>query len=172
LNRITTTTLLDDIKMTGASMKRAFKLAALGLAGLLILSLVLAIAPYFLLSGIRESHISANVPDQTQFSVILTGDLNSYFSEKLGSQAGVKYQLLRDQPTQSGVAFPKFYAWVTVALLPSERKIEEGAVGLAAVDKALFSVTAFVSVDDIKTHPDDLKKIFPAEVIERIKKHL
>jgi hypothetical protein len=65
LNRITTTTLLDDIKMTGASMKRAFKLAALGLAGLLILSLVLAIAPYFLLSGIRESHISANVPDHS-----------------------------------------------------------------------------------------------------------
>jgi hypothetical protein len=117
-------------------MKRALKLAALGLAGLLILSLALAIAPYFLLSGIRESHISANVPDQTQFSVILTRDLNSYFSQKLGSQADVKYQLLRDQPTQSGVAFPKFYAWVTVALLPSERKIEEGAVRLAAREQA------------------------------------
>jgi hypothetical protein len=145
-------------------MKRAFKLAAVGLAGLLILSLVLAIAPYFLLSGMRESHISANVPDQTQFSVILTRDLNSYFSQKLGSQADAKYQLLRE------AAFPKFYAWVTVASLPSERKIEEGAIRLAAVDKASFSVTAFVSVDDIKTHPDDLKKIFPAEVIERIKK--
>jgi hypothetical protein len=153
-------------------MKRAFKLAVVGLAGLLVLSLVSAIAPYFLLSGIRESHISANVPDQMQFSVIPTRDLNSYFSQKLGSQADVKYQLLRDHPTLSGVAFPKFYAWVTVDSLQSERKIEEGAVRLAAVDKASFSVTDFVSLDDIKTRPDDLKKIFPAEVIERIKTHL
>jgi hypothetical protein len=130
------------------NMERALKLAALGLAGILVLSLVVAIAPFFLLSRIRESHISANVPDQTQFSITLTRDLNSYFSQKLGSQADVKYQLLRNQPTQSGVGFPNFYAWVTIASLPTERKIEEGAVRLAAVDKASFLVTKFVSVDD------------------------
>jgi hypothetical protein len=153
-------------------MKRALKLAALGLAGLLVLWLVIAIAPYLFMSKMRESHIGANVPDQTQFSIILTRDLNSYFSQKLGSQANVEYQLLRDQPTQSGVAFPKFYAWVTIASLPSERKVEEGAVRLAAEDKASFSVTDFVSVDEIRTHPDSLKKVFPSDVIERIKRHL
>jgi hypothetical protein len=153
-------------------MKRALKLAALGLAGLLVLWLVIAIAPYLFMSKMRESHIGANVPDQTQFSIILPRDLNSYFSQKLGSQANVEYQLLRDQPTQSGVAFPKFYAWVTIASLPSERKVEEGAVRLAAEDKASFSVTDFVSVDEIRTHPDSLKKVFPSDVIERIKRHL
>jgi hypothetical protein len=66
------------------------------------------------------------------------------------------------------LAFPKFYAWVTVLSLQSGTKIEEGAVKLTARDKVSFSVTDFVSVDDIKTHHDDLKKIFPSGILGQI----
>jgi hypothetical protein len=120
------------------------------------------------LSWIHEGHIKANVPEQDRFSITLTRDLNRYFSDKLASQVDVKYQLLRDQPTQAGLAFPKFYAWVTVLSRQSGTKIEEGAVKFAARDKVSFSVTDFVSVDDIKTHHDDLKKIFPSDILGKI----
>jgi hypothetical protein len=154
------------IELLGKLKILRFSLYLLG--GFLILSLIFAIAAFFSLSWIHEGHIWANVPEQDQFSITLTRDLNRYFSDKLASQVDVKYQLLGDQPTQAGLAFPKFYAWVTVLSLPSGTKIEEGAVKLAARDKVSFSVTDFVSVDDIKTHHDDLKKIFPTGVLEKI----
>jgi hypothetical protein len=138
------------------------------LGGFLILSLIFAIAAFFSLSWIHEGHIKANVPEQDRFSITLTRDLNRYFSDKLASQVDVKYQLLRGQPTQAGLAFPKFYAWVTVLSRQSGTKIEEGAVKFAARDKVSFSVTDFVSVDDIKTHHDDLKKIFPSDILGKI----
>jgi len=69
------------------------------------------------------------------------------------------------------MGFPKFYAWVSVASLPSRTKIAEGMARLAIESKASVSVTDFVSTDDIKTHPDDLKRIFPPDVIAKIKDH-
>jgi len=140
--------------------------------GLFTLSLAAAIALYLFVSSIRESHVVSNVPDQAEFAAILSRDLNSYFSGKLARDVDVQYQLLRNQPTQTGIAFPKFYGWVTIASRPSGARIAEGAVRLAARNKASISVTDFVSIDDIKTHPDDLKRIFPPGVIAKIKDHL
>ena len=120
----------------------------------------------------HEGHIRANVPGRAQFSLILTRDLNGYFSEKLARQVDVKFQLLRDEPTLSGVAFPKFYAWVTVSSLQSGQKIEEGAVRLSAENKASFAITNFISTDDIKKRSEDLKRLFPSDVIAKINNHL
>jgi hypothetical protein len=152
-----------------AGKLKILKVAFCLLGGLL---LVFAVATFFSLSGMHEGHISANVPDRAQFSAILTRDLNSYFSEKLARQVDVKFELLRDKPTQSGVAFPKFYAWVTVSSLQSGQKIEEGAVRLSAENKASFAVTEFISTDHIQKHPDDLKRLFPSDVIAKISNHL
>jgi hypothetical protein len=147
---------------------RILKFSLYLLGGVLTLSCIFAMAAFFSLSWIHEGHIEANVPEQDRFSITLARDLNRYFSDKLASQVDVKFQLLRDQPTQAGLAFPKFYAWVTVLSLQSGTKIEEGAVKLTARDKVSFSVTDFVSVDDIKTHHDDLKKIFPSGILGQI----
>src|SRR5277367_5184201 len=148
----------QQLRMGLLGKLKILKFALYLLGGLLTWSFIFAIATFFSLSGPHEDHIAANVPERAQFSVILTRELNIYFSKKLLSQVDVKYQLLRDQPTQAGLAFPKFYAWVTVLSLQSGTKIEEGAVRLEAEDKASFSVTNFVSVDDIKMHPDGLKQ--------------
>src|SRR5437016_282957 len=85
---------------------------------------------------IQESHIDANVPDASAFDQYLQRDLKSYFSG-----ANVTVDLLRRGPTQSGVAYPKFYAWVR-AVAPSAAPVE-GAVRVEAVDRQKFIVTDF-----------------------------
>ena len=62
----------------------------------------------------------------------------------------VRYELLRKEPTQSGVAYPKYYAWVT---MDTSAGPVEGAVRLAAVDRERFEVTDFCSSSDIRTNP-------------------
>jgi hypothetical protein len=141
------------------------------LGGLFALCLAAVVAPYLLISSIRESHVNANVSDGAQFSAILSTGLRRYFSNKFAGEIDVRYQMLRNQPTQAGVAFPKFYAWVTVASLPSGAKMAEGAVRLSAENKSSISVTDFVPAHDIKGHSDDLKRIFPSDVIDKIKEH-
>jgi hypothetical protein len=55
-------------------------------------------------------HIEANVPEQKNFRTYLTRDLNSYFASASSQPVSVEYDLLRDYPTQTGIAYPKYYA--------------------------------------------------------------
>jgi len=64
--------------------------------------------------SVAESHVKANVPDEMDFDVFLKRDLAEYFKEAKKQSVVVEYELLRKGATQSGTAFPKFYAWVTV----------------------------------------------------------
>lgn len=78
----------------------------------------------------------------------------------------MEYQLLRNSPTQSGIAYPKFYAWVKV--FSGSELLQEGAVHLAAIEKIRFEVTRFVSKEDITHDPQPLAHIFPAPLIPLI----
>ena len=115
---------------------------------------------------IAQSHIKANVPEQADFYTFMERDLKAYFANKKERVLRVTYELLRDGPTQTGVAYPKFYLWVTVA--DGEKIVDEGAVRVAAIEKKRFEVTHFLSVDDIKTNPQELYAIFPPPVCEII----
>jgi hypothetical protein len=75
--------------------------------------------------------------------------------------------MLREGATQSGVSYPKFYAWVVFPLAGGEAR--RGAVRLAAIDAERFEVTNFISEDEVKRNPDRIYKIFPRPVCERIK---
>ena len=108
------------------------------------------------------THISANVPDEQDFDRILQQDLNSHFIEIFKKDVTVKYELLRRQPTQSGVAAPKYYVWVSV--YDGEALLGQGAARLAAVDKIHFLVTDFVTKDSIISDPSMVGQIFPAKL--------
>src|SRR5688572_13387656 len=82
--------------------------------------------------SIAESHIRGNVPDEKDFDKFLKRDLEKYFKDVKQKTVTVDYELLRKGPTQSGIAFPKFYAWVTVR--DGAVVIEQGAIRVAAVD--------------------------------------
>jgi hypothetical protein len=134
---------------------------------LLILTIITANA-YGQKESISDSHIKANVPDEKDFRNFLIRDLQSYFKDTLKKTVRAEYELLRDAPTQSGVAYPKFYAWVKI--FEDSSMIDEGAVRLAAIEKKHFEVTDYLSKRDIEEKPAVLERIFPRALVESIKK--
>ena len=120
--------------------------------------------------SIAESHIRANVPDEKNFDKFLKRDLEQYFKETLQKTVTVEVELLRKGPTQTGIAYPKFYAWVTIR--DGGKLIDQGAVRVAAVEKKHFDVTDFVSEADIKDAPLILDRIFPKLVADKIRERL
>jgi hypothetical protein len=82
----------------------------------------------------------------------------AYFGIKDAKDSDIVIALLRKVPTQSGVAYPKFYAWVEVT---GARKAA-GAVRLAAIDGEKFEVTDFLTRETIIAAPDRVRAVFPA----------
>ena len=119
---------------------------------------------------LQRSHIEANVPAPEDFDRMLTRDLEAYFKTRLAKVVRVKAEPLRDAPTQSGVAYPKFYMWVQA--FEGTVAVEQGAVRVEARERKQFDVTHFVSETEIRANPAALSGIFPAPVCERIKAKL
>lgn len=114
-----------------------------------------------LLAPSQASHIEQNVPVEADFDRLLRRDLSAYFGG-----AVVEYDLLRDGPTQSGVAYPKYYAWVRV--LDDGRLADEGAIKIAAIDGVRFEVTDYLPRAAIQSDPDSAGAIFPSALLPAI----
>jgi hypothetical protein len=113
-------------------------------------------------SDIQQSHIEANVPPAMLFDTYLNRDLTTYF-EIMNNENNIKveYRMLRAKPTQSGVAYPKFYLAVKVGN-------KSGLVRVAAIEKSHFDVTKYVSCSDALRSQESISKVFPAALIENI----
>ena len=122
---------------------------------------------YAQIPSVAESYIDGDVPEAKDFKPFLVRDLTTYLKRKLGEGVIVDYELLRDVPTQVGVASPKFYLWLK-AIKP-DKTVIEGAARVAALDKKEFNVTTFLTRDEIRAKPDDLARIFPKALIEKIR---
>ncbi len=136
-------------------------------ASLLLLVPVWAASGQTIGDSIADSHVRANVPDEKDFAVFLKRDLESYFKDLKQKEVVVDYQLLRDGPTQSGTAFPKFYLWVTVKEKSSV--LEDGAVRVAAMDKKNFEVIDYLTRAHIEQDLEKIYKTFPRPVADKIK---
>lgn len=118
------------------------------------------------LSDVSRSHIEANVPLESDFDAILRRDLTDYFRRSAQEPVKVEYELLRKGPTQSGVAYPKFYAWVKV--FTQNNSTQQGAVRVAAIEKVRFDVTDFLSKAEIARDPSAARRVFPAALVPHI----
>ncbi len=119
---------------------------------------------------VQESHIIGNVPSPRLFEQFLRRDLLAYFkSSGFAGATAIEYQLLRKEPTQSGVANPKYYAWVKV--FAGTTLQQEGAVRVAAVEQRFFEVTNFLSKIEILQRPDEAGKTFQAALVPAIVAH-
>jgi hypothetical protein len=107
------------------------------------------------------------VPDEKDFAAFLKRDLESYFKDLKKKDIVVEYQLLRDGPTQSGTAFPKFYCWVTIK--ENGTLLEDGAVRVAAMEKKRFGVYDYLPRADIQRDMDKVYQTFPRPVADKIK---
>jgi len=120
--------------------------------------------------SIADSHIRANVPDEKDFDAFLKRDLELYFKELKKKDVAVEYQLLRDGPTQSGTAFPKFYVWVTVK--ENGTLLEDGAARVAAMEKKRFGVYDYLARADIERDVEKIYQVFPRPVADKIKEKI
>lgn len=118
-------------------------------------------------SDVQRSHIEANVSPPDSFERLLVRDLTAYFRRSTGRAIStVKITRLRDAPTQSGAAYPKYYFWVRVTC--DSMLCAEGAVRAAAIERERFEVTDFLSKDVITASPADVGRIFPVALNNRI----
>jgi len=118
------------------------------------------------ISDVARSHIEGNVPSDTDFDTTLRRDLTDYFRRSTQRSVKVEYELLRKGPTQSGVAYPKFYVWVKVVV--QSKPTEQGAVRVAAIEKVRFEVTDFLSKAEIVRDPSAVSRVFPAALVPSI----
>ena len=117
---------------------------------------------------LAKSHIEGNVPEPHDIQKFLVRDVTKYLESRYQQSFKVRCELLRDGPTQSGAAYPKYYAWVFARGSNGERKELEGAARLAAVNKTHFEVTDFLAAEEVQARPDDVATVFPQALINDI----
>lgn len=119
------------------------------------------------LAADQLSHVQTNVPSEARFAELLRRDLLAYFQRNgVPSATCIDFQLLRDAPTQSGIAYPKYYLWVIV--VAGSQKITDGAVRVAAIEKVEFEVTTFIASSNIRLEPERVGSVFPAVLVPSI----
>ena len=132
------------------------------------------LALYTILIATACAHTDRSYPDippPSEFQHVLTSALEDYFGPTNNGEITVGYQLLRDGPTITGIAYPKYYVWVQVR--SADTIVLEGVARVAAIKRS-FEVTNFVSVLGIKTEPALVDSIFPhalADIIRQRAEH-
>jgi len=92
---------------------------------------------------VQRSHIEANVPPAETAELLLRRDLTAFFNQNVKQEiTSLEISALRDGPTQSGTAYPKFYFWVKA--LNGGTVCAEGVIRVAAVQRVRFEVTDFL----------------------------
>lgn len=118
-------------------------------------------------SPILASHINTIMPVHEDFESLLRRDLLAFFKENVDPTASrVEFKLLRNRPTQVGVACPKYYLWVVA--YKDSKLIVQGAARVAEVESNQFDVIQFLTQAEIQSAPDDVKNIFPAALVPAI----
>jgi len=122
------------------------------------------------MAKVAESHIKGNVPPKAKFGKYLRRDLTTYFTRLNRKKIAVEYEFLRDGPTQTGIAYPKYYLWVTVHT--GTKLVDEGAARAAAIDRRRFEVTHYLPEAAMKKDPEQIDSVFPLPVGDRIRQRL
>jgi hypothetical protein len=135
----------------------------------LVISVLLGLPslPALSQSALQLSHIEANVPPSESFELFLHRDFLAFFNASgTSTVTRVEFKLLRNAPTQSGVAYPKYYLWVKV--FSASGLQQEGAARVAAIDRKRFEVTNFLSKAQLQSSPSEIGTVFPAALVPAI----
>jgi hypothetical protein len=118
----------------------------------------------------QRKHLDEQIPPKEDIERLMQRDLVAYFTKAGEPPATVQYELFRKGPTLAGVSSPKYYAWVIVGdpASPTSR----GAVRMAAKDGQRFDVMNFFTVDQIRSDPAALERVFPKSVIAAIQEKM
>ena len=97
-------------------------------------------------------------------------DLSAYFAKRDNSPVQLSFAYLRQGPTITGVAYPRYYLWVT-ARDSDGRLLSDGAARVAEID-SIVEVTHFLPRAYIVQQPGSLDSVFPAPVVAEIRKRM
>jgi len=122
-----------------------------------------------MMSELHVNHISANVPPDADFMVLLQRDIRAYLVANGLPSKNVEIEPLRKGPTQSGVSYPKYYVWIR-AVDETGHHIE-GAMRIAAIDRVRFDIADFTPAASIRSDPTLLDSTYPAPIIPAIRHH-
>ena len=114
-----------------------------------------------------RAYTDENVPSPGDFDRVLKRDLTAYVTDKNDKDISVTYELLRDRPSQSGVALPKFYIWIEKHAADGT-VMEQAAARIAAVKKEHFDIIQYYNTDQIRQDPSKLD-VFPDDVKVKIR---
>jgi len=99
------------------------------------------------------------------FEARLQRGLRAHF----GHAGRIEFNLLRNAPTQSGIAWPKYYAWVRILGDDPLQPPREGAARLADLDGGTVEVTHFIAAQQIRAEGTaTVDRIFPAALVPDI----
>ncbi|HTI69598.1 MAG TPA: hypothetical protein VMF06_06515 [Candidatus Limnocylindria bacterium] len=118
------------------------------------------------LREVAKSHITGNVPSVEEFRPFLIRDLAAYLKPQYGEGLQIGYELLRKGPNQSGVAYPKYYLWLTFT--NAQNTVVEGATRVAAIDHREFNITDFMPSSEINAEPGIVSRVFPKPLVSKI----
>jgi len=140
----------------------------LNLGGAVVLAALCSIplVPIVGLILLSASHVEANAPRASDFAGILQRDLTAYFASTGIEEPNVSFLMLRDGPTQSGIAYPKYYVWASVK--SRGKHVTSGAARVVAINKERFEVANLVSRETILKSPETVRSLFPEALYERI----
>src|SRR5262249_11046300 len=137
----------------------------IAILGLTVLGITLGWMTVSALMAIPLTHVSANVPGRDHFDALMRRDLAGYFASPDSTPMTLDYDLLRRGFTQTGIAYPKYYAWVRVR---SADTTFQGAVRIAAVDQERFEVRQFMTSDEILADPERVRQTFPEALSQEL----
>jgi hypothetical protein len=107
-----------------------------------------------------RNQVEGNVPDENEFDLLLTQSLDDFFTAMEHKPTLVHFDLLRKIPSQVGVAWPKYYAWIRATDRKSGRLVHIGAVSVSAINKEGFDVNYFYSAGQIAKEPRSIDERF------------
>ena len=120
-----------------------------------------------MMAELQASHISANVPPDANFMMLLQRDVRAYLVANRLPSKSVEIEPLRKGATQSGVSYPEYYMWIR-AVDKAGHHIE-GAMRVAAIDRVRFDITDFTPAASIRSDPTLLASIYPVLIIPAIR---
>lgn len=117
------------------------------------------------IQDIQKSHIDANLPPIEKHEMLIKDEIRRYLKLSKTEKLKIESELLRTQPTQSGISYPKFYRWVKV--IKNKWPIIAGAIRYSLIEKKKAEISDFVDSHFILNDPSISLKVFPPEVHKR-----
>lgn len=112
---------------------------------------------------------STRAPVDEGVDSLMRRDLGTYFTKRDGPNSRVDFAYLRVGPTITGIAYPKYYLWITSKA--DNAVVSEGAARVALIDSTI-EVTNFLSAAYIRREPASIDAVFPPSVATAIRKRL